>query len=113
MKGILIDENLPASLRLPTMLPVFAAAAMSDSPSDTEIWDHAKEHGLVVVTKDADFSHRILLGSAPPWIVHVRLGNLRLRSLLQHLVSVWPSVESQLPACKLISIFTDRIEMIE
>ena len=113
MKGVLVDENLPAELRLPTTLPVAHVTEISDSPSDSLVWQHAREGHLVIVTKDADFSHRILTSDPPPWIVHVRVGNLRLKAFIQHLTSVWPSVESLLPRHKLISIFPDRIESVE
>jgi predicted nuclease of predicted toxin-antitoxin system len=52
MNGILLDENLPASLSLPTKLPIFAAALLGSSPSDTAMWDYAKSRDLVLVTKD-------------------------------------------------------------
>ena len=113
MKGVLLDENLPAELRLPTGLSVAHVADNTNSPTDSLIWKRAREERLVIVTKDADFSHRILTSDPPPWIVYVRVGNLRLRSFIQHLTSVWPSVELLLPKHKLISIFRDRIEAIE
>ncbi|MCZ8201444.1 MULTISPECIES: DUF5615 family PIN-like protein [unclassified Microcystis] len=31
------------------------------SPRDTEIWQYAKDKKLVIVTKDADFSDRLML----------------------------------------------------
>jgi len=113
MKGYLIDENLPADFRLPTAFHCTHATGVSQSPSDSLVWQHARDHQLVVVTKDADFSHRILTAEPPPWVVHVRLGNLRLTPFVQHLVSVWPTVESLLPKHKLISVFPDRIEGVE
>ncbi|MBL9208346.1 MAG: DUF5615 family PIN-like protein [Opitutaceae bacterium] len=113
MKGILVDENLPAELRLPTALPISHVAEISNSPTDSSVWQHGREGRLVIVTKDADFRHRILMSEPPPWIVHVRVGNLRLRPFIEHITSVWPSVESLLPKHKLISIFLDRIEAIE
>ena len=113
MKGYLIDENLPADLRLPTAFHSTHVTDISQSPSDTMVWQHAKDHQMVIVTKDADFSHRILATEPPPWIVHVRLGNLRLKPFAQYLNSVWPTVESLLPKHKMISIFPDRIEGVE
>lgn len=112
MKGLLVDENLPAGLKLPTAFPILHVTDLSASPSDTLVWQHAQEQGLVIVTKDADFSHRILTSEPPPWIVHVRLGNLRLRPFVQQLTSAWPTIESLLPKHKLISILPGRIEAI-
>jgi len=113
MKGFFLDENLPAGLRLPTPFPTIHVTAISASPSDTLVWDHARGHRLVIVTKDADFSHRIISSEPPPWVVHVRLGNLRLGPFVEHLASVWPTVESLLPKHKLISVLPDRIEAVE
>lgn len=113
MKGILLDENLPAELRLPTKMHVAHVAESSESPSDSLVWQRAREERLIIVSKDADFSHRILTSDPPPWVIHVRVGNLQLQPLIEHLTSVWPSVESLLPRHKLISIFRDRIEAIE
>jgi predicted nuclease of predicted toxin-antitoxin system len=73
MKGFLVDENLPAGLRLPTTFPIPHVTDLSASPLDTLVWQNAQEQRLVIVTKDADFSHRILTSEPPPWIVHVRL----------------------------------------
>lgn len=113
MKGLLIDENLPVGLRLPTTFPVAHVTEFSASPSDSTVWHHAWEHGLVIVTKDADFSHRILASDPPPWIVHVRLGNLRLRPFVEQLASAWPTVESLLPKHKLITVLPGRVEAVE
>ena len=45
------------------------------SASDQDVWDHASRHGLVIVTKDADFRQRSSLFGAPPKVVWLRLGN--------------------------------------
>jgi predicted nuclease of predicted toxin-antitoxin system len=67
---------------------------------------------MVIITKDSDFSHRIMLSSSPPWIVFLRFGNMRRADFLLLLARVWPQVEELLPANKLISVFSDRIEAI-
>ena len=64
----------------------------------------------MIVTKDADFSDRILVSAPPPWIVHLRFGNMRRREFHQFLASVWPQVESLLPTNKLVCVYGDRIE---
>lgn len=45
--------------------------------SDTDIWNHAKEHGFTIVSKDSDFEQRALVFGAPPKVVWIRLGNCR------------------------------------
>ena len=77
MKGYLLDENLPARLRFSPSLPVQAGAELGPSASDSALWEFARQRELVIVTKDADFSARIILSSPPPWVVHLRFGNRR------------------------------------
>ena len=49
--------------------------------SDTEIWNHAAANGLTIVSKDADFSDRVLLDADGPKVIHIRVGNLTIRDL--------------------------------
>ena len=46
--------------------------AMAD---DETVWNYAKPHGLVIVSKDMDFYHRSVLFGHPPKVVWIRLGN--------------------------------------
>jgi predicted nuclease of predicted toxin-antitoxin system len=82
------------------------------SVSDTTLWSHARANQLVIVSKDADFSHRIMLASPPPWVVHLRFGNLRGRDFHALLARLWPSVVGLLPANKLVNVYADRIEAV-
>jgi predicted nuclease of predicted toxin-antitoxin system len=77
MKGFLFDENLPARLTFAPNLPVVPASRLGAQPSDSQIWEFARQQELVIVSKDADFSDRIIVRSPPPWVVHLRFGNLR------------------------------------
>ena len=77
MKGFVFDENLPARLRFSPKLPVVPISEAGNKPSDSQIWEFARRRELVIVSKDADFSDRIITQSPPPWVVHLRFGNLR------------------------------------
>lgn len=110
MKGFLPDENLPGELAFTPSLPVCHALDVGDNPTDNELWLHAKSRHLVIVTKDADFSDRILVSTPPPWIVHLRFGNMRRKEFHRFLAAVWPQIESLLPANKLVCVYADRIE---
>ena len=46
-----------------------------ESADDAAIWGQAARHGLVIVTKDADFHQRSFLFGAPPKVVWIRIGN--------------------------------------
>ncbi len=43
--------------------------------SDRRIWDHARDNGFVIVSKDDDFRQRSLLEGAPPKVVWLQVGN--------------------------------------
>ena len=76
---LLFDQNL--SPRLPALLAdIYPDSAhviplRLDEAEDLEIWDYAREHCFVIVSKDADFQVRSQLFGAPPKVVWVRLGN--------------------------------------
>src|SRR5262249_25082898 len=42
---------------------------------DSVVWEYAKQHGLMIVSKDSDFHQRSFLYGYPPKIVWIRLGN--------------------------------------
>ena len=112
MTGFLLDANLPAQLRFLPGLPVVPLSAVGQDPTDSQIWDFAKKHDLVIVSKDADFSDRIIASSPPPRIVHLRFGNLRRNEFHALLARVWPQVESLLKTRKLVNVYADRIEAV-
>lgn len=43
--------------------------------SDAEVFAHAREHDLTIVTKDADFQALLALHGPPPRVVWLRIGN--------------------------------------
>jgi predicted nuclease of predicted toxin-antitoxin system len=110
LTGFLFDENLPRRLTFTPSLPVTLSVTLGKSISDRMLWNHCRAKSLVVVTKDADFSDRIMQETPPPWIVHLRFGNLRGKDYHALLAKVWPSIEALLPAHKLICVYRDRIE---
>lgn len=112
MKGWLFDQNLPARLAFKPALPITPAAALGVRPTDSQLWDHAREQELAIVSKDADFSDRIILQTPPPWIVHLRFGNLRRQEFHAVLARAWPQVEALLPSHKLVNVYADRVEGI-
>jgi predicted nuclease of predicted toxin-antitoxin system len=112
MNGFLFDENLPHRLRFTPSLPVSHATDVGTQPTDAQLWEYAKQHSLVIVTKDVDFSDRILIAEPPPWIIHLLIGNLRTSEFHSFLAGIWPRVESFLPTNKLIQVYRDHIEAV-
>jgi predicted nuclease of predicted toxin-antitoxin system len=112
LKGILLDENVPKNISFNPHLSIIYATSLGPSNSDTDLWRYARDHDLVIVTKDADFSNRIMLSTPPPWIVHLRFGNVKLNEFHKLIGKVWPQIEQLIPQHKLIQVFHDRIEAV-
>ena len=110
MNGFLFDENLPSKIQFTPSLPIIHGSILGDSPSDTQIWQYAKEKGLVIVTKDVDFSDRLMLDLYPPKVVHLRFGNLRKSVFHSFLARVWSQIEDLVIDHKLINVYLDQIE---
>jgi len=76
---LLFDQNLSPSLprRLAEDFPgsLHVREAGLSEADDTAIWDYARAHGLVIVSKDSDFQQRSLLFGAPPKFIWLRIGN--------------------------------------
>lgn len=112
MKGFLLDENLPYRLRFQPSKPVCHSSDVGVHPSDEDLWNYAKTNELVIVTKDADFSDRILVAAPPPRVIHLRFGNLRRADFHRFLEQVWPRLEILLATNKMINVYLDRIEAV-
>jgi predicted nuclease of predicted toxin-antitoxin system len=112
VKGFLFDENLPRQIEFQPSLPVIHATSIGARCTDDQLWQYATENALVVVSKDIDFSQRIVHSTPPPWVVHLQIGNLRRKELDHFLQQIWPRVEELLPTRKLLNVYLDRIESI-
>jgi predicted nuclease of predicted toxin-antitoxin system len=110
MKGFLFDENLPTKILFVPTLPIVHVSILGDSPTDTQIWNYAKEKELVIVTKDADFSDRQMFNMSPPKVVHLRFGNMQKRNFHLFLANIWVQIELLAIDHKLINVYLDQIE---
>lgn len=110
MNGFLFDENLPTKIQFIPSLPIIHVSILGNSPSDSQIWEYAKDKKLVIVTKDADFSDRLMVDLFPPKVVHLRFGNMRKREFHSFLDRVWPEIETLVIDHKLINVYLDQIE---
>jgi predicted nuclease of predicted toxin-antitoxin system len=76
---LLFDENLARRLAgvLSDLYPgsFHIADCGLRGASDAEIWQYAKDNGLVIVSKDSDFSQRSSLFGSPPKVIWLRIGN--------------------------------------
>jgi predicted nuclease of predicted toxin-antitoxin system len=76
---LLLDENLSPRLvaSLSDLYPGLEHVHECNlgRADDKAVWEYAKEHGFVIVSKDSDFFERSVLYSNPPKIIWVRIGN--------------------------------------
>jgi len=112
LNGFLLDENIPNRFSFIPKLPIIHAREIGESLSDTALWEYARAHEFVIVTKDADFSHRVMVFGPPPRIIHLRVGNIRRKDFHEFLARVWSEIETLLPENKLINVYLDRIEAV-
>jgi len=69
----LIDVNLPYYFGLWNSDEFIHQLDIKNDAKDTEIWTFAKEKNLSIITKDSDFSNRILFLTPPPKIIHIKI----------------------------------------
>jgi predicted nuclease of predicted toxin-antitoxin system len=88
---LLFDENLSPRLAQHLQGEYPGSAHVRDlgllAAPDATIWDHAREHGFVIVSKDDDFRQRSFLEGAPPKVVWLQVGNAGTQQILQLLRS--------------------------
>jgi len=76
---LLFDQNLSPRLvsRLADLYPDASHVALVGlgHALDRQVWEYARVHDLMIVTKDADFSELSILYGIPPKILWLRLGN--------------------------------------
>jgi predicted nuclease of predicted toxin-antitoxin system len=63
----LLEEEYPGSAHVRDL-------GLKGAP-DSRVWDHARENGFVIVSKDDDFRQRSFLQGAPPKVVWLQVGN--------------------------------------
>lgn len=112
MPKYLIDANLPRKISVWQTDEFEFVTDIKADLSDGEIWEYAKAKNLIIVTKDADFSHRIMFSNPPPIIVHIKIGNIKLKEFESFINKVWLEIETFPSRYKLINVFFDRIEAI-
>ena len=113
MARYLIDVNLPYYFSLWRGPEYLHLKDVSDEWSDSQVWTHAKQEDMTIVSKDADFSARALLEAPPPRVIHIRFGNLRMREFHERNSAIWPVVCELSTRCRIVHVFEDRIEGID
>jgi len=60
---------------------------------DRLIWEYAKNHDFVIVSKDSDFYHKSLLFKQPPKVIWIRRGNCATKTVESILRSHYDDIE--------------------
>lgn len=87
---LLLDENLSRRL-LPFLQHAYPGSSQVvleglASASDREVWAYARDHGFVIVTRDADFEEFSLVWGPPPQVVWLKTPNPSRASTLKALL---------------------------
>jgi len=76
---LLLDQNLSPRLvrRLADLYPNsrHVMEVGLDRSLDKEVWNYARQHEYLIVTKDVDFSELSLIMGFPPKVIWIRRGN--------------------------------------
>ena len=113
MKKYLIDANLPYYFSLWRDDIYEHVIDLDPHMKDSEIWTYAQKNRLTIITKDADFSDRILLHKPPPRVIHIRLGNMKMKTFYKIMCEIWDDVLTMSSTHKLVNVYVDRIEGID
>ena len=112
MPKFLIDANLPYYFSLWNSPDFIHQKDIDDEWTDKQIWDYASENNLTIITKDSDFSNKIILREPPPKIIHIRFGNMKMKEFHGIISKYWNDINEASSIFKLVNVFEDRIESI-
>ncbi len=76
---LLLDQNLSPQLvnRMEDLYPgsIYVQEVSLAQAVDQIVWDYAGDKGLIIITKDVDFSERVSILGFPPKVIWIRRGN--------------------------------------
>ncbi len=113
MPKFLIDANLPYRFSLWHDEDFIHLKNIDDGWSDKKVWGYARENNMTIITKDADFSARMILAKPPPKVIHLRIGNMKMNDLHSFLNKNWKNILAFHQVSKLVNVYNDRIEAIQ
>ena len=106
----IIDENLPATLPIWNNNRFIHILEISDKFSDSDIWLHALNNQLIIITKDADFYNRYLSSEISPKVIWIKTGNKKKKIFYSFIEQIWDEVEAMLSLSSFIIIDEEKIE---
>jgi predicted nuclease of predicted toxin-antitoxin system len=112
MKKYLVDANLPYYFKIWNSENYIHVFDINDSMSDEEIWIYAKTNNLTIISKDVDFSNKVLFEPSPPSVIHLKIGNMKMKEFYAFIKNNWDEITQTSNLYKLTNVYLDRIEGI-
>ena len=109
MPKYLIDVNLPYYFSLWHTSDYIYKIDIDPKAKDKVLWNYAINQNLII-TKDSDFSRRILFSIPPPKVIHIRIGNRSMNEFHHITDTCWPEVLHLIQNHKLVTVYADQIE---
>jgi predicted nuclease of predicted toxin-antitoxin system len=98
----LVDAQLPPALARVVAAAGHEAEHVADigleAAPDAAIYDYARRHGCVLITKDEDFRERRRRADRGPCVVWVRVGNASRQALLRWFLPLLPEIIEHIDA---------------
>lgn len=87
---LLLDENLSRRI-IPSLEDHYPGSTQValiglEQATDHEVWQYAKEHGFVIVTRDSDYYDLSLVRGAPPQVIWLQTGNTSKQEVIDLLI---------------------------
>jgi len=94
---LLIDENLSEALTvsLHDLFPdsLHIRTLGSGGASDLTVWELARQHDCILLTRDEDFLRLSILRGAPPKVILIRLGNCPTQDVVHLLMDRFQTIQ--------------------
>ena len=94
---LLLDQNISHRLvkSLASLYPGCSHVRVHGlkTAEDESVWNFAREHGFIIVSKDSDFYQRSLLFGFPPKVIWIRRGNCSTAAIELVLREHYPNIE--------------------
>ena len=108
----LVDVNLPKNFSFFNYEHFIHVYDINPFMKDSEIWDYALNHNLVIITKDSDFYFKATASSDSPKIIYLQLGNQTLNQLHNYFQNNWDKIFEMLKVGSFILATKKSLELL-
>ena len=109
MVEFLVDANLPKYFRFWSSNKYLHVSDLGTDLLDSQIWTYARENHLTIISKDADFSSRIINTDPPPKVIHIKIGNMKIGELYSFINDRWEEILEMNALYKLVKAYPDKV----